>query len=91
MAEPLSVLIADDQPRARKSLRASLSTWSRNTEIHEAGNGREAVQLAKERPLGLVLVDVRMPEKDGLGPTRQIKTLWPQVKVIVLSRRKEDE
>ena len=85
MAEPLWILIVDDQPRARKSLEALLSTWSRAVAICEASNGREAIQLVKEFQPDLVLMDVRMPEIDGLEATAQIKAQWPQVRVIVLS------
>jgi DNA-binding NarL/FixJ family response regulator len=85
MAEPIRVLIVDDQPRARKSLKALLSTWPRVGEMHEASNGREALQLANELQPDVVLMDVRMPEVDGLKATVQIKALWPQVKVILLS------
>jgi DNA-binding NarL/FixJ family response regulator len=85
MVEPIRVLIVDDQPRARKSLKALLATWSRGAEIHEAGDGREAVRLVKELGPDVVLMDVRMPEIDGLQATVQIKALRPEVKVIVLS------
>jgi len=85
MVEPIRVLVVDDQPRARKSLKALLSTWPRASEIHEASNGREAVQLVREFQPDVVLMDVRMPEVDGLKATLQIKATWPQVKVIVLS------
>jgi len=85
MVEPIRVLIVDDQPRARKSLKALLSTWSRVGEMHEASNGREAVQLVKKLQPDVVLMDVRMPEIDGLTATVQIKALWPQAKVILLS------
>jgi DNA-binding NarL/FixJ family response regulator len=89
MVEPIRVLIVDDQPQARKSLKALLSTWSRVGEMHEAANGREAVQLIKELQPDVVLMDVRMPEVDGLKATVQIKALWPQVKVILLSMYSE--
>jgi CheY-like chemotaxis protein len=85
MAERLWILIVDDQQRARKSLEALLSTWSRAVAICEAGNGREAIQLVKEFQPDLVLMDVRMPEIDGLEATARIKARWPQVRVIVLS------
>jgi DNA-binding NarL/FixJ family response regulator len=83
--KPLRVLIVDDQPRARRSVSALLSTWIRASEVREAGNGREAVRLVEELLPDLVLMDVRMPEIDGLEATGQIKARWPQVKVIVLS------
>jgi YesN/AraC family two-component response regulator len=85
MQERITVLIVDDQPRARKSLRALLSTWPRAGEMREASNGREALQLVRELRPDVVLMDVRMPEMDGLKATAQIKEIWPQVKVIVLS------
>jgi DNA-binding NarL/FixJ family response regulator len=85
MQKPIRILIADDQPRARSSLKALLSTWPQAGEMHEASNGREAVQLVEELRPDVVLMDVRMPEIDGLKATVQIKALWPQVKVIVLS------
>jgi YesN/AraC family two-component response regulator len=85
MQDQIRVLIVDDQPRSRKSLKALLFTWSRVGEVYEAGNGREAVQLVKELQPDLVLMDARMPETDGLKATVQIKALQPEVKVIVLS------
>jgi DNA-binding NarL/FixJ family response regulator len=91
MVEPIRVLIVDDQPRARKSVRALLSTWQRGGEIHEAGNGREAVRLVEEFRPHLVLLDVRMPGMDGIEATRQIKARWPQVKVVVLSMYVENQ
>ena len=85
MAELLRILIVDDQPRARNSLRALLSTWPQVGELREAANGREAVQLVEEFRPDAVLMDVRMPEVDGLKATVQIKARWPRVKVVVLS------
>jgi CheY-like chemotaxis protein len=91
MVASIRVLIVDDQPRARKSVRALLSTWTRSAEVREANNGREALRLAEELPPDLVLMDVRMPEMDGLEATGQIKARWPQVKIIVLSMYIEHE
>jgi len=87
----MHILIVDDQPRARKSLRALLSTWTHALEIREAGNGREAVQLVDQLQPDLVLMDVRMPEIDGLEATAQIKGRWPQVKVVILSMYAEHQ
>jgi len=85
MTEPIRVLIVDDRPRARKSVRALLSTWQRVGDIQEAGNGYEAIRLVETFRPNLVLTDVRMPVMDGLEATREIKARWPQVKVVVLS------
>jgi DNA-binding NarL/FixJ family response regulator len=81
----MQILIVDDQPRARQSLKALLATWPQVKEIREAANGQEAVHLVEESRPDVVLMDVRMPEMDGLEVTRLIKARWPQVKVIVLS------
>ena len=81
----IRVLIVDDMQRARRSMRALLSTWSEVSELWEAGDGQEAVQQARERQPDLVLMDVRMPGLDGMEATVQIKANWPQIKIIVLS------
>lgn len=81
----LKVLVVDDQPRARKSIEALLATWPLAGQVREAANGREAVRLVEESQPDVVLMDVRMPELNGIEATRLIKARWPQVKVIVLS------
>jgi DNA-binding NarL/FixJ family response regulator len=91
MTEPIRVLIVDDQPRARKSLKALLSTWPVLQEATEAANGQEAVQLVEEGQPDVVLMDICMPGMDGLQATRLIKARWPQVKVIVLTMYGEYE
>ena len=102
MAQPIRVLIVDDNARSRRGLRALLGTArldsfavsgtgalrkakSEIEVVGEATNGQEAVcQVAECRP-NVVLMDVRMPEMDGVEATRQIKTRWPDVKIVVLT------
>jgi len=81
----IKALVADDQPRARKSIKTLLATWPEIGQVREAANGREAIGLVEESRPDVVLMDVRMPEMDGIEATRLIKARWPQVKVIVLS------
>jgi len=85
MFEHMRVLVVDDQPRARQSLKALLATWPEVEEIREACNGQQAVQFVEEFQVDVVLMDVLMPEMDGLQATRLIKSRWPQVHVIVLT------
>ena len=83
--QKLRVLIVDNQPRARQSMKALLDAWHQVEEVREAANGIEAVQLAEEFQPDIVLIDVRMPRMNGLEATRRIKASRPQIKVIVLS------
>lgn len=85
MDERTRILIVDDQPRARQSLRALLSTWPALQAVSEAVDGREAVQLAEEEQPDVVLMDLCMPQMDGLDATRIIKARWPKIKVVVLT------
>jgi DNA-binding NarL/FixJ family response regulator len=79
------ILIADDQQRTRQSLKALLSASLPEMEIWEAADGAEALRLAEDIHPELVVMDIRMPEVDGLAATRGIKSRWPEIKVLVLS------
>jgi DNA-binding NarL/FixJ family response regulator len=86
----LKILIADDHTLFRDSLRSLLT--SRGFEIvGEAGEGREAVELARRLGPDIVLMDLSMPGLDGLGATRLISAELPHVKVVVLTGSDEDE
>lgn len=79
----IKVIIADDQATTRRALMALFIFEPRIEVVGEAGNGDEAVRLVSEIKPDLVLMDVQMPVMDGLSATQKIKTLWPDVKVIV--------
>jgi len=85
MSEPIRVLVVDDQPRARQSLKTLLATCPQVKEVREAALAREAMRLIEESQPDVVLMDVQMPEMNGLQATRLVKAQWPQVKVIVLT------
>jgi DNA-binding NarL/FixJ family response regulator len=85
----MKILIADDHALFRDSLRSLLE--ARGIEVvGEAKNGREACELARRLQPDVVLMDLSMPEVDGLAATRQISAELPAVKVVILTASDED-
>jgi DNA-binding NarL/FixJ family response regulator len=79
------VVIADDQTLLRGSFRALIDSEPEFAVVGEAGTGREAVDVAaRERP-DLVLMDVRMPEMDGIEATRLVCAARPETRVLILT------
>ena len=83
--DQIRVLIVDDHTVVRQGLRALLEAEPAFTVVGEAGNGRQAVQLAKKLQPGVVIMDIAMPELNGVEATRQIVNEVPNSKVLVLS------
>ena len=90
MADLISVLIVDDHEVVRKGIRAYLETTSEFRVVGEAGSGREAIQLVAELVPDVVLMDLIMPEMDGVQTTREIKKISPRSQVVVLTSFHED-
>jgi DNA-binding NarL/FixJ family response regulator len=93
-AEPgvdrLRVLIADDDPLARRVVRDALQEAG-FVVVADAANGREAVELALHYRPDLVLMDVVMPELDGIAAAKRIGEEAPEVRVVILSISDDDE
>lgn len=79
------ILIVDDSPRARQSLRGLLDSYAEDIEIQEAQDGLEALRCVEAFLPDVVFMDVMMPGLDGISATGLIKQQAPQVKVIALS------
>lgn len=85
----VKILIADDHALFRDGLRSLLDAQGHEV-VGEARNGREAIELAHQVQPDLVLMDVSMPELDGISATRQLTSELPDLKVVVLTAS-EDE
>src|ERR671936_276413 len=75
----------------RAGLRAVLSTDASVEVVGEAGNGRAAVESARALRPDLVLMDVRMPDLDGIAATREVLSTSPEVKVVILTTFEQDD
>jgi len=82
---PIRVVIADDHLLTRVGIRAVLTSDAQFELVGEAVNGCEAVALSQSLQPDLVLMDVRMPDMDGLEATRAIKDISPTTTVLILS------
>src|SRR5262249_3151922 len=91
VAELISVVIADDHPFVRHGLRTYLGTLDHIEVVGGAGDGAEAVELAARLVPDVVLMDLVMPELDGVEATRRIRESSPATKVIVLTSFDDDE
>jgi DNA-binding NarL/FixJ family response regulator len=87
----LRILVADDHGLVRRGARALLQSRRGWKVVGEAANGREAVQKAIELKPDVAVVDIGMPELDGVEATRQIREAVPDTKVLVLTMHESDQ
>ena len=91
MSDPISVLIVDDHAVVRRGIRALLEAEEGFLVLGDVGSGGEAVLLAADMAPDVVLMDLVMPEMDGVKATRLLKQRSPCSQVIVLTSYHEDE
>jgi DNA-binding NarL/FixJ family response regulator len=91
MSKGLKIFIVDDHSLFREGLRFLLSTWSRVEEIYEAQNGLELLKVVENVQPDIVLMDIEMPELNGIDATLELQKLLPEVKVIALSMYANDD
>ena len=87
----IRVLVADDQSMVRAGFRMLLSGEQDIEVVAEASNGREAAELARRFNPAVVLMDIRMPEVDGLEATRRILSASQAVRILILTTFGLDE
>lgn len=81
----IRLVLVDDQPIVRQGLRKRLALEPDIVVVGEASNGREATTLVEELAPDVVLMDVEMPEMDGLSATAMMRTITPRTAIVLLS------
>lgn len=87
----IKVLIAEDQELIRQSIEIMLTNKPEIEIVGSAENGRETIRLTRKLVPDIILMDIRMPEIDGVQCIEIIKEAMPQVKIIVLTTFDDDE
>jgi DNA-binding NarL/FixJ family response regulator len=88
---PARLLIVDDHDLIRESTQVMLDGETDLEVVGEAVNGRHALELCRQLRPDLVLMDVRMPEMDGLTATREIKKEMPAISVLLVSAYESED
>jgi len=89
--EPIQVLIADDHTLFRDGLRALLASIPDIEVVGEAANGKETLRLATELQPDVILMDIQMPDLNGIEATRQILHTSPHVGIVVLTMFQDND
>jgi DNA-binding NtrC family response regulator len=77
------ILVIDDEPIIRVSCQRSLG--SEGYEVKSASSGKEGIDLLAKEAFNLVLLDIKMPDMDGIEVLKKIKNTWPETKIIMIT------
>jgi NarL family two-component system response regulator LiaR len=91
MPEPIKVLLVDDHAMVRRGLGAFLSVYPDLDLVGEAESGADAIEQCGHLQPDVVLMDLMMPEMDGIAATSSIRRQFPQIRVIALTSYREDD
>jgi len=91
MSEKITVLLVDDHSMVRQGIKAFLVTQPDISVVGEAGSGEEAIQMAAQYIPDVILMDLIMPNMDGVEATRKVKQVSPRSQIVVLTSYHEDE
>src|SRR5580704_6547693 len=90
MGDPVRVLVVDDHPLMRTGIAAMLNREADITVVGEAGDGREAIERYRQLRPAVTLMDLRMPELDGIGAIEAIIREFPDARIVVLTTYEGD-
>ncbi len=91
MRETMNVLIADDHPATRRGLQEILADALPSTQFGIAADADEVMKRLSETKYDLILLDINMPGRSGLDALHDIKRLFPQLPVVIVSVHSEEQ
>jgi NarL family two-component system response regulator LiaR len=91
MDKKIRVVIADDHEIFRKGLKNVLSRIKYVDLVGEAENGKEVINIVKKKNIDIILMDIEMPEMNGIEATRRILTLKPNMKIVALTMFNDEQ
>ncbi|MDN6345268.1 MAG: response regulator transcription factor [Tetragenococcus koreensis] len=85
------ILLAEDQTLVRQGLKLMIEIDEKFQVTGEASNGKEAIALCEKQSFDVVILDIRMPEMNGLEAGRKIRERWPEVIILMLTTFNDEE
>lgn len=81
----IRILLAEDQLMVRQGLKMMIESDEEMEVVGEANNGKEAIQICEKQAFDIAILDIRMPEMDGIETAKVIQSRWPQTKILMLT------
>ena len=91
MHDQIRILIADDHPMFREGVVQSLASEKDFAIIGQASNGKNAIEMAKELLPDVLLLDITMPDQDGITITKKISAAFPVIQIIMLTASENED
>jgi DNA-binding NarL/FixJ family response regulator len=87
----MKILICDDHKIVRDGLKQILFQLGETTIIGEAGNGNEALNLLKKETFDIILLDISLPDMNGMEVLQSVKAKWPSINILMLSMMPQEQ
>lgn len=81
----IRILLAEDQLMVRQGLKMMIESDEEMEVVGEANNGKEAIQICEKQAFDIAILDIRMPEMDGIETAKVIQSRWAQTKILMLT------